>query len=32
MIGPFETALEAREAAALKGAEVVAADLLNPEY
>ncbi|MBT2789875.1 MULTISPECIES: DUF6723 family protein [Paraburkholderia] len=32
MIGPFETALEAREAAARKGAEVVAADLLNPEY
>ena len=31
MIGPFDTALEAREAAARKGAEVVAADLLNPE-
>ncbi|ALE57372.1 hypothetical protein AC233_23080 [Burkholderia sp. HB1] len=31
MIGPFETALEAREAAARKGAELVAADLLNPE-
>jgi hypothetical protein len=32
VIGPFDTALEAREAAARKGAEVVAADLLNPEY
>ncbi|MBW0446511.1 hypothetical protein EN871_05820 [bacterium M00.F.Ca.ET.228.01.1.1] len=31
VIGPFETALEAREAAARKGAELVQADLLNPE-
>ncbi|MEC5406094.1 DUF6723 family protein [Paraburkholderia sp. MPAMCS5] len=31
VIGPFDTALEAREAAARMGSEVVAADLLNPE-
>ena len=31
-IGPFDDAAEAREAARLKGEEIVAADLANPEY